>query len=254
LHLAANLPASAIPCNDYWREYINAKSFRTATAGSVAVSGVHWCTFALLVQPMHRYFAINKPYGMLSQFIGGHPGHPMLGDLDFTFPEGIHALGRLDHTSEGLLLLTTNKSMTKILFNPEAAHTRTYLVNVYRPVSEETLLQLATGVSIRIEGGGYYTTAPASVQRVERPGGLQRNTHEIREDLPQDWLTITLTEGKFRQVRKMLQAVYHPCHRLIRLSIGGMNLGDLPSGGVRELSEQDFFRELGITQRSIPIK
>ncbi|RYE20656.1 MAG: hypothetical protein EOP51_17370, partial [Sphingobacteriales bacterium] len=91
-------------------------------------------------------------YGMLSQFMGGHPGLPMLGDLDFSFPEGIHALGRLDYTSEGLLLLTTNKAMTRILFNPDAAHPRTYLVNVYRPVSDATIQQLAGGVSIRIAG------------------------------------------------------------------------------------------------------
>src|SRR3954469_25350006 len=67
--------------------------------------------------PAYRYFAINKPYGMLSQFVGGHPGLHMLGDLPFAFPEGTHAIGRLDYTSEGLLLLTTNKAVTNILFN-----------------------------------------------------------------------------------------------------------------------------------------
>ena len=194
----------------------------------------------------HRYFAINKPYGMLSQFVGGHPGLPMLDALDFSFPEGTHALGRLDYTSEGLLLLTTNKAMTKILFNPEAAHQRTYLVNVYKQVSDATINHLANGVSIRIKGGENYSTTPAVVRRNPRPNSLPRITHELREDIAQDWLTITLTEGKYRQVRKMLQAVHHPCHRLIRLSIGKMELGDLASGAVRELSELDFFRELGI--------
>ncbi len=196
--------------------------------------------------PANRYFAINKPYGMLSQFVGGHPGLPMLGDLDFSFPEGIHAVGRLDYTSEGLLLLTTNKAVTKILFDPAAAHPRSYLVNVYKAVSDETIAGLAGGVSIRIRGGADYTTAPASVVRHPRPVGLPRNAHELRADIPQDWLVITLAEGKHRQVRKMLQAVHHPCHRLIRLSIGGMVLGELATGAVREMAEEEFFGELGL--------
>ncbi len=113
----------------------------------------------------HRYFAINKPYGMLSQFSGGHPGLPMLGALAFPFPEGIHAIGRLDFTSEGLLLLTTDKAVTKMLFDPAAAHRRTYLVNVYKQVSDEMMQRLGSGISIRIRGGENYTTAPAIVAR-----------------------------------------------------------------------------------------
>ena len=193
-----------------------------------------------------RYFALHKPYGMLSQFTGGHPGLRMLGDLPFAFPEGIHAVGRLDYTSEGLLLLTTDQKVTRRLFDPAARHPRSYLVNIYKQVSDVTIAQLASGISIRIKGGLDYTTAPAIVTRVERPASLPRITHELREDIPQDWLCITLTEGKFRQVRKMLQAVYHPCHRLIRLSIGGMELGDLRSGELRELDAAAFFGGLGI--------
>jgi 23S rRNA pseudouridine2457 synthase len=199
-----------------------------------------------MLAAVHRYFAINKPYGMLSQFVGGDPGLLMLGDLPFTFPEGTHAIGRLDYTSEGLLLLTTNKAITKLLFNPAAAHPRSYLVNVYKVVSDETIQRLATGVTIRIRGGLNYTTTPAGVSRCPRPAGLPRITHELREDIAQDWLVITLTEGKYRQVRKMLQAVGHPCHRLVRLSIGGMSLGGLACGEVREMSEETFFGELGL--------
>lgn len=183
---------------------------------------------------------------MLSQFVGGDPGLRMLGDLSFAFPEGTHAIGRLDYSSEGLLLLTTNKAITKILFDPAASHRRSYLVNVYKQVSEETIERLSSGVSIRIRGGEDYTTAPALVCRASRPAGLPRNAHELREDIAQDWLTITLTEGKHRQIRKMLQSVRHPCHRLIRLTIGGMALGNLQSGEVRELREDQFFTELGL--------
>lgn len=194
----------------------------------------------------HRYFAIHKPYGMLSQFIGGHPGLPMLGELNFSFPEGTHALGRLDATSEGLLLLTTNKAVTKMLFDPAAGHQRKYLVNVYRKVSDATLMELANGVEIRVQGGGNYCTQPAIVCRVSRPEDLPTIGHEIREDIPQDWLTITLTEGKFRQIRKMLKGVRHPCHRLIRLSMAELQLGNMASGEVFEYTEEQFFEALGL--------
>ena len=72
---------------------------------------------------------INKPYDMVSQFISDHET-VMLGAIDFEFPQGIHAIGRLDKNSEGLLLLTTNKKITKLLFNSGISHNRTYLVKV----------------------------------------------------------------------------------------------------------------------------
>lgn len=200
---------------------------------------------------MHRYFAIHKPYGMLSQFIGGARNLRMLGELDFAFPEGTHAVGRLDYTSEGLLILTTNPAITKLLFNGATPHKRCYLVNVYKHVFDETIIQLATGTVIRIKGGVDYTTAPAIVQRVARPEGLPRIGHELREDITQDWLTITLTEGKHRQIRKMLQRVGHPCHRLIRLSIDGLELGDLPAGGVLEITEADLFSALNLASQPL---
>lgn len=185
---------------------------------------------------------------MLSQFIGGHPGLRMLGELNYNFPEGIHAVGRLDYTSEGLLLLTTNPAITKLLFSSAVPHPRTYLVNVYKQVSDSTIEALRTGIPIRVKGGVDYTTTPCQVVKVPRPHWLPRNTHELREDIRQDWLTITLTEGKYRQVRKMLQNVYHPCHRLIRLSIDGIKLDGLAAGEVREMSEQDFFQQLQIVR------
>jgi len=193
-----------------------------------------------------RYFALHKPFGMLSQFIGGARGLRMLGGLPYDFPEGIHAIGRLDYESEGLLLLTTDSTVTRRLYNPAAAHPRTYLVNVYRSPSEETLQQLRSGVALVIKGGESYTTTPAKVERVPRPEWLPRGGTELRADIEQDWLEITLTEGKYRQVRKMLAAVRHKCRRLVRLQIGAMTLDGLQSGELREYSGEAFFRELGI--------
>ena len=86
----------------------------------------------------NRYFIGNKPYNMVSQFVSPHKVR-LLGDLNFNFPEGTHAIGRLDNYSEGLLILTTNKKVTRLLFESDEPHKRTYLVQVEHLVSEDTL-------------------------------------------------------------------------------------------------------------------
>jgi 23S rRNA pseudouridine2457 synthase len=182
---------------------------------------------------------------MVSQFISPDKVG-LLGDIDFDFPEGTHAIGRLDNHSEGLLILTTNKRVTKLLFEGKVPHKRTYLVQVRNVMTPETLLQLQTGVSIRVKGGGYYTTPPCDVKIVDRPAGLYQGAFVFREDIPHTCLTITLTEGKFHQVRKMVSAVRHRCQRLIRISIEDLILGDLAPGAVREIEEREFFDLLKI--------
>lgn len=189
----------------------------------------------------HRYFVVHKPYGMESQFKANYPG-PLLGDLPFRFPEGIHAIGRLDKNSEGLLLLTTNKKITKLLFQGPVPHKRTYLVQVRRAMSEERLAQLRSGVRIRISGDDWYTTPPCEVDMVAEPPYPAPIAQPPQ--LISTWLRLSITEGKFRQVRKMVAAVHHPCLRLIRVAIEDMELGDLPAGGVREVEEKTFFESL----------
>lgn len=180
---------------------------------------------------------------MVSQFISTHSVN-LLGDLDFSFPPGTHAIGRLDNHSEGLLLLTTNKKITRLLFQGKVPHTRTYLVQVKNRVSEESLEQLRTGIPIQIKGGGDYMTAACDVVIVPKPANLFSSGYELREDVPCTWLQITLTEGKFHQVRKMVAAIHHRCKRLIRVSIEGIELDNLQPGEVRELTEADFFKRL----------
>lgn len=193
----------------------------------------------------YRYFVIHKPYNMVSQFISSHQVR-LLGDLNYSFPEGIHAIGRLDNHSEGLLLLTTNPKVTRLLFQSETAHCRTYLVQVKNYVNDETIQKLRDGISIQIKGGGYYITQPCLVEKVSKPDFLEHLSHEIPSHLPHTWLKIQLTEGKFHQVRKMVVAVQHKCKRLIRLSIENIELGSMKSGEVIELEETKFFQLLNI--------
>jgi 23S rRNA pseudouridine2457 synthase len=193
----------------------------------------------------HRYFIINKPFNMVSQFVSSHDVR-VLGELGFPFPEGTHPIGRLDINSEGLLILTTNKKVTKWLFQGEVPHQRVYLVKVKYAVGAEKLDQLRNGIRIRVRGGGDYITAPCQAEIIAEPEGLFHHAAEIRDYIPFTWLRLTLTEGKFHQVRKMVAGVGHRCIRLIRVAIEDLELEGLEPGGVREFGEEDFFRRLKI--------
>jgi 23S rRNA pseudouridine2457 synthase len=194
---------------------------------------------------MNRYFIVNKPHNMVSQFVSSHKVR-LLGELSFDFPEGTHAIGRLDNDSEGLLILTTNKKVTRLLFQGKIPHERTYLVRVKGEMSGAALQRLKTGVSICVSGSQEYITTPCRVEIVERPAGLFDHPRELPNNAPHTWLLITLTEGKFHQVRKMVAAVSHRCQRLIRVSIENLLLGNLQPGEVKELPEEIFFSLLKI--------
>ena len=188
----------------------------------------------------HRYFVLNKPIQMVSQFVSSHQVR-LLGDLDFNFPEGTHAIGRLDQHSEGVLLLTTNKKTTKLLFQGAVPHKRTYLVQVKNIVSAETVLKLSNGIEISASNGTAFTTTPCEVKLVQKPPNLFEAGIPLHQNVKTTWLQITLTEGKFHQVRKMVAAVNHRCLRLIRISIEGIVIGNMQPGEVVELEEADFF-------------
>jgi 23S rRNA pseudouridine2457 synthase len=181
---------------------------------------------------------------MESQFIANYPAK-LLGDLDFDFPEGIHAIGRLDKYSEGLLLLSTNKKITRLLFQGKIPHARTYVVQVKHKVNEAGLERLRNGVSIVIKGGTEYTTPVCDVNITE-PGFNFPSPICVSPMQATTWLEIKLTEGKYHQVRKMVRVAGHRCLRLIRTSIEDLQLGDLQPGEVREVNEQDFFALLKI--------
>ncbi len=194
----------------------------------------------------HRYFVIHKPYNMVSQFVSPDKVN-LLKDLDYNFPEGTHAIGRLDNNSEGLLLLTTNKKITRLLFTSEEKHERVYLVQINNSLSEENLKRLQSGVSFKISSTENYITSPSKVQMVENP----EKEYPFIKNLdgkfgPHCWFQITLTEGKFHQVRKMVAAVNHRCKRLIRISIEKLQLGQLAPGAVLEMEENDFFEKLNL--------
>ena len=199
-----------------------------------------------MTAPANRYFIIYKPYNMVSQFVSSHTVN-LLGDLDYEFPEGTHAIGRLDNQSEGLLILTTNKKLTRLLFQGTTLHKRRYLVLVNKTVTAEELQNLRSGIVFKARGGKDYTSIPCEVDIVENPPNIFKAGYEMPTQLAYTWLMFTLTEGKFHQVRKMVAGIRHRVHRLIRVSIEDMMLGDLHPGGVLEVEEKVLFEKLKIS-------
>lgn len=181
----------------------------------------------------HRYFKLNKPPKVLSQFIRIQKRKKtLLGEL-YDFPEGTMSVGRLDENSEGLLLLTTNgKESNRIC---SSGIEKQYYAQVDGVVNDEQVQLLSKGVEIGLNGDKYITK-PCKVKKLdglpyEHPG------YKIRDERhgPTSWLSITITEGKFRQVRKMTAAVGHATLRLVRVRIGDVYLDNLKPGEVEEL-------------------
>lgn len=191
----------------------------------------------------HRYFVVYKPVNMVSQFVSSHDV-PLLNKLNFVFPEGTHAIGRLDQNSEGILLLTTNKKITRLLFQGAVPHLRTYLVQVKNKVDALTIQKLANGIEISAPNGTVYKTTPCLIKLVNQPMGLAKVENPLHPNVQTSWLEITLTEGRFHQVRKMVAAVNHKCIRLIRIAIEDIKVEAMKPGDIIELKEEKFFKLL----------
>lgn len=173
---------------------------------------------------------------MLSQFTQEVPGQVTLADFTFEFPKDVYPVGRLDADSEGLLLLTSDRRLNDRLLNPRHAHPRTYLVQVEGIPDQEALQALQKGVSISINGKKHQT-APAQVEACPEPPVLpERNPPiRVRQSIPDTWISLQITEGKNRQVRRMCAAVGYPVLRLVRAAIGNLKIGNMQPGDVVEL-------------------
>ncbi len=181
----------------------------------------------------HRHFIMHKPFGYLCQFVCELPKKKLIGEL-FDFPEGTMAIGRLDEESEGLLFLTTDGMMSEIIRSRHIE--KEYYAQVDGIITNEAIEKLKAGVEIGIRNVKY-TTQPCKAFRLETPPDFPPRIRKIRDDRhgPTSWVSITLTEGKERQVRKMTAAVGFPTLRLLRIRIGNILLGNLEAGKVIEL-------------------
>ncbi len=182
----------------------------------------------------YSYISFHKPFGVLSQFTS-EGGHPSLAGYDL--PKGVYAAGRLDRDSEGLLLLSDDGKFIKQLLDPQFSHPRTYHVQVEGEPAQKDLEKMAVGLVIK-----GYTTKPCTAKKLDpQPDMHPRNPPiRYRQSIPTTWIEIILTEGKNRQVRRMTAAIGFPTLRLIRVSIGRLNLGELKEGEWKKVSKGDI--------------
>lgn len=174
--------------------------------------------------------ACNKPFGVLCQFTDRTlPPRPTLGGLGL--PPGVYPAGRLDHDSEGLLLLTDDGALAHRLTDPRHKQPKTYLVQVEGMPTDAQLQALRVGVVLR-DG----PTRPARARALPTPPSLWPRDPPVRVRLtvPDAWLELTISEGRNRQVRRMTAAVGLPTLRLVRVAVAGYRLDALPPGIWRE--------------------
>ena len=205
----------------------NSDRNNTGNAHKISYSSKHRYKPKIALED-RKIILFNKPFDTLSQFTDGE-GRKTL--ADFIPVKDVYAAGRLDRDSEGLMVLTNDGIFQAKLTQPNSKSPKTYWVQVEGAPSEEDLDKLRKGVELK-DG----MTLPAKVELMAEPEIWDRNPPvRFRAAIPTTWLAITIIEGRNRQVRRMTANIGFPTLRLIRYSMGNMNVGQLQPGEWKEI-------------------
>lgn len=179
---------------------------------------------------MSTLILFNKPFQVLSQFTSNEDKKTL---KEWVPIKNVYPAGRLDYDSEGLLLLTDDGKLQQKISDPKFNKNKTYWVQVENIPDEKSLDKLRKG--IRLKDG---FTKPAEVRMIDEPKNLWPRDPPIRvrKNIPDQWLEITIQEGKNRQIRRMTAAINHPALRLVRCQIDQWDLGDLQPGEFRKIT------------------
>jgi len=168
-----------------------------------------------------RWIAFHKPAGTLTTRTDPHGGKTIY-DVLPEDAQDLRYVGRLDRDTEGLLLLSNEGDVIHALLHPSREVEREYIATVARVPSPEALARLRAGVQL--------ADGPARAKRA----GL------VGRDGPDGVVSLVLTEGRKREVRRLFEAVGHPVRRLARVRFGPVRLGNLPRGGLRPLTDDEI--------------
>ncbi len=173
---------------------------------------------------MAKLILFNKPFGVICQF-RPDDNHPSL--AEYIPIKKVYPAGRLDHDSEGLLLLTDDGSLQNKITHPKNKMPKTYWAQLDNEISAEAIQQLEKGLMLK-DG----LTKPAKIKQIKEPKNIWPRVPPIRvrKNIPTSWIELTIKEGRNRQVRRMTAAVGFPTLRLIRVKIGEWELGELSPG------------------------
>lgn len=193
-----------------------------------------------------KYYIFYKPYDVLTQFTKERETHQTLAQY-LKVEKDVYPVGRLDKDSEGLLILTNDKSLNDQLLNPAKKHKKTYLVQVENDLTPLAIDTISKGVDIKLDKGMYHTL-PCSVKKLPKAPILPERNPPVRfrANIPDSWALIELMEGKNRQVRKMFASVGFPVLRLVRVQIEDLKIGKLNPGMYFSLSAAEIYKLLKI--------
>ena len=179
---------------------------------------------------MSQVILLNKPFRVLSQFTDREqPGNPRGTLADLLDAPGFRPAGRLDYDSEGLLVLTQDGKIQQRIAHPRHEQWKTYWVQVEGDIDDEVCAQLSAGIELK-DG----MTRPAKATPIAPPKLWQRDPPiRQRKTVSDSWLSLSIAEGRNRQVRRMTAAMGYPTLRLIRVAVGSMQLGKLQPGEYR---------------------
>lgn len=182
-----------------------------------------------------QYYILYKPFNVLSQFTTEAPDQTCLADI-LKVDKDIYPVGRLDYDSEGLLLLSNDKKLNATLLGPGSKKEKTYYVQVEGDITQQAVSALINGVTIKLPSKALYKTLPCKAKKIPEPTLPERNPPiRFRANIPTSWISITINEGKNRQIRKMCAAVGYPVLRLVRFSFGEWNIRGMVSGELKEV-------------------
>lgn len=192
---------------------------------------------------MFQYFIVYKPFQVLSQF-SPLDNKKTLKDF-FKVPPDVYPIGRLDYDSEGLLILSNDNSLNHRLLNPAFEHEREYWVQVDGRITNEALLFLENGVQISVDGKLFRTSKCKASLFIKEPDiPVRIPPIRFRKEIPAPWISLTLKEGKNRQVRKMTAAVGFPTLRLIRQRIENITVENMQPGEMLVMSKNLIYKKL----------
>ena len=177
------------------------------------------------------YFIMNKPAGYVSQKSNEEKTiYELLNNLNLPKEsiQSLHAVGRLDKDTEGLLLLTNDRKLSNLIMDPKSEIIKKYNVILEKPITREKIKELEKGIELEIDYEKY-KTKPCKIKTVEEKE-----------------IYISISEGKKRQIRMMFEAVGNKVNYLKRVSIGGLQLGKLNFGEIRQITRQEIIEKLEI--------
>lgn len=190
---------------------------------------------------MLHYFALYKPFEVLTQF-SSEGNKKTLKDI-IDVPTDVYPVGRLDYDSEGLLLLTNDKGVNAALLQPSTRREKSYLVQLEGEITPDAISKLEKGVDISINSKIHHTLPAKVISLSKAPALPERNPPiRFRKNIPTSWISLSISEGKNRQVRKMTAAVGFPTLRLVRYSIGGLNIEGWHPGELRSFTREEFYK------------